>query len=67
MLDGILFDFDKATLKPESKPALDAIAKFLADNPALKALIVGHTDGTTAGGGVPTDCNRCTYGIGRST
>jgi outer membrane protein OmpA-like peptidoglycan-associated protein len=46
VLDGILFDFDKATLKAESKPALDAIAKFLADNPALKAFIVGHTDGT---------------------
>jgi len=46
VLDGILFDFDKATLKTESKPALDAIAKFLADNVALKAYIVGHTDGT---------------------
>lgn len=46
VLDGILFDHDKATLKAESKPALDAIAKFLADNPALKAYIVGHTDGT---------------------
>jgi len=46
VLDGILFDLDKATIKPESKPALDVIAKFLADSPALNAYIVGHTDGT---------------------
>ncbi|MDN5941942.1 MAG: OmpA family protein, partial [Nitrospira sp.] len=46
VLDGIFFDTDKATIKVESKPALDAIATFLADNAALKAYIVGHTDGT---------------------
>jgi outer membrane protein OmpA-like peptidoglycan-associated protein len=46
VLDGVLFDVDKATLKPESKPALDTIAKFLSDNPSLKVYIVGHTDGT---------------------
>ncbi len=44
VLDGLFFDTDKATLKPESKPALDVIAKFLADNPALSVYIVGHTD-----------------------
>ncbi len=43
-LYGIFFDFDKADIKPESKPALDEIAKLLADNPDLKVLIVGHTD-----------------------
>lgn len=46
VLDGILFDTDKATIKVESKPALDAIATFLRDHAALKAYIVGHTDGT---------------------
>jgi OmpA-OmpF porin, OOP family len=46
VLDGILFDVDRATLKAESKQALDVIAKFLGDNPALRAYIVGHTDGT---------------------
>ncbi len=46
VLDGILFDTDKATLRPESKPALDVIAQYLKDNPALKVFIVGHTDGT---------------------
>lgn len=43
-LYGIFFDFDKAEVKPESKPALDEIAKLLSDNPDLKVLIVGHTD-----------------------
>lgn len=46
VLDGILFDTDKATIKMESKPALDAIAQFLQDNPNLNVFIVGHTDGT---------------------
>lgn len=46
VLDGIFFDTDKATIKPESKPALDVIAAFLDANVALKAYIVGHTDGT---------------------
>jgi len=46
VLDGILFDTDKAVLKPESKPALDVIAAFLAENDKLEVFIVGHTDGT---------------------
>ena len=44
VLDGIVFDFDKATLKPESKPALDAIAEYLASNPQKQFYVVGHTD-----------------------
>jgi outer membrane protein OmpA-like peptidoglycan-associated protein len=44
-LYGILFDFDQATIKPESKPTLDEIAKLLTDKPDLKLDIVGHTDG----------------------
>lgn len=44
VLDGLYFDTDKTTLKPESKPALDIIAKFLKDKPALNVFIVGHTD-----------------------
>lgn len=46
VLDGIVFDHDKATIKPESKAALDVIGKFLKDKPNLKVFIVGHTDGT---------------------
>ncbi len=49
-LYGIQFDFDQATIKPESKPTLDQIAKLLADSPALRLQIVGHTDGKGAEG-----------------
>ena len=44
VLDGIVFDFDKATLKPESKAALDEIAKYLSAHPDKKFYVVGHTD-----------------------
>ena len=42
--NGILFDTGAAQLKPESKAALDEIAKLLAREPALKVYVVGHTD-----------------------
>jgi outer membrane protein OmpA-like peptidoglycan-associated protein len=45
-LYGILFDYDQDAVKPESKPALDAIAKVLADKPTLRLKIIGHTDNT---------------------
>ncbi|MBX3498954.1 MAG: DUF4892 domain-containing protein [Alphaproteobacteria bacterium] len=41
---GILFDFDKADIKPESKPQLEQMAALMKTNPALKVFIVGHTD-----------------------
>jgi OmpA-OmpF porin, OOP family len=44
VLNGVLFDTDKAVIKPESKPALVEIAKLLKDNPEMEAFIVGHTD-----------------------
>ena len=44
VLDGILFDHDKATLKPESAEALTAIATYLAANPDKSFYVVGHTD-----------------------
>jgi len=43
-LYGILFDFNKADVKGESAPTLDEMGKLLKDNPALKLLVVGHTD-----------------------
>lgn len=43
---GIYFDIGKATLKPESKPALDEIAKLMKESPDLKIYVVGHTDNT---------------------
>jgi OmpA-OmpF porin, OOP family len=41
---GVYFDTDEATLKPGSKPALDEMAKLLANEPNPKVYIVGHTD-----------------------
>ncbi|MCL4217470.1 MAG: OmpA family protein [Candidatus Hydrogenedentes bacterium] len=44
VLDGVLFDFDKATLMAESKAALDEIAKYLKANSSQTFYVVGHTD-----------------------
>lgn len=47
---GINFDFDKASIKPESMGTLNMIVQLLKDNPAIKFEVDGHTDnsGTTA-------------------
>jgi outer membrane protein OmpA-like peptidoglycan-associated protein len=47
-LYGILFDFDEATLKPESGPALAQLKDALAADASLDVDIEGHTD--NAGG-----------------
>lgn len=41
---GIYFDFDKATIKPESRPTLEEMARFLKTHAGTKVYIVGHTD-----------------------
>jgi outer membrane protein OmpA-like peptidoglycan-associated protein len=46
LIYGIYFDTGKATIKPESKPTLDAIAELLKRNPDLLLYVVGHTDDT---------------------
>jgi outer membrane protein OmpA-like peptidoglycan-associated protein len=43
-LYGLLFDTNKADLKPESAPTLEQIAKLINGDPKLAVLIVGHTD-----------------------
>jgi len=43
-LKGVYFDFDKATIRPESYPVLDDAAKILTDNPKIMVEIQGHTD-----------------------
>lgn len=43
-LDNIYFDFGTAMLTPDSAPALAEMVKLMADNPALRVYIVGHTD-----------------------
>lgn len=41
---GIFFDFNRAEIKPESRPALEQVAKLLQGTPSLKVWVVGHTD-----------------------
>jgi outer membrane protein OmpA-like peptidoglycan-associated protein len=43
-LYGIHFDLDKDSIKPESQPTLDEIAKLMRANPQLRVQVVGHTD-----------------------
>lgn len=43
-LYGLLFDTDKATLKPSSQPQLAEMVRFMKVNPAARVYIVGHTD-----------------------
>jgi outer membrane protein OmpA-like peptidoglycan-associated protein len=43
---GIFFDSGKSEVKPESKPALEEIAKLLKQDPGLRLRVVGHTDAT---------------------
>lgn len=43
-LYGILFDFDKAAIKPQSRPTIDEIVKFLKANPEIRVVVAGHTD-----------------------
>lgn len=44
ILKNIFFDYDKATLRPESYPELDRVVELLNQNPNLKVEISGHTD-----------------------
>ena len=43
-LYGIYFDTNKDDVKPESEPTLEEMSKFLKIQPALRVLVVGHTD-----------------------
>lgn len=45
-LYGINFDTGKATLRPDSKAAMDEILKLMRKRMTLKLHIVGHTDST---------------------
>ena len=45
---GILFDTNKADLKPESKASLDQIATLLKQQATTKLHVVGHTDNVGA-------------------
>ena len=44
VIENIFYDFDKATLRPESKKALDELIKMLNDNPNVTIELGAHTD-----------------------
>lgn len=44
VLRNVLFDYDKADLKPESMTELDRLVKFLRENPTVRIEIGAHTD-----------------------
>ena len=44
VIENIFYDFDKATLRPESEKALDEMIKMLNDNPNVTIELGAHTD-----------------------
>ena len=44
LIENIFYDFDKATLRPESTAALDQLVKLLNDNPHVTIELAAHTD-----------------------
>lgn len=44
MIDNIFYDFDRATLRPESEKALDDLAKLLEENPNVTIELSAHCD-----------------------
>ena len=44
LIDNIFYDFDKATLRPESKTALDELVKLLNENSNVTIELSAHTD-----------------------
>lgn len=44
VLKNIFYDYDKATLRPESKTELDRLTSLLEENPTLKIELSAHTD-----------------------
>jgi len=45
LMEPVLFEYNKAVLKPESKRILDEVVQILEDNPQIEHLrIEGHTD-----------------------
>ena len=44
LIDNIFYDFDRATLRPESKKALDELVKLLNENPHVTIELSAHCD-----------------------
>ncbi len=46
VLNNVFFDFNKATLRSDSYPELDRVAKLLGEKATIKIEVAGHTDAT---------------------
>ncbi|MCI7257669.1 MAG: OmpA family protein [Prevotella sp.] len=44
LIDNIFYDFDRATLRPESKTSLDELVKLLNENPNITIELSAHCD-----------------------
>lgn len=44
VVENIFYDYNKATLRPESTVALDSLAQILRDNPSITVEMSSHTD-----------------------
>ena len=44
LIENIFYDFDKATLRPESQTALDELVNLLNENPNITIELSAHTD-----------------------
>ena len=50
VLNNIFFDFDKATLKPESITELEKVYELMMANPEMRVELSGHTDNVGSAG-----------------
>ncbi|RVU00453.1 hypothetical protein EOD41_13330 [Mucilaginibacter limnophilus] len=44
VIQNVLYDFDKATLRPESKTLLNGLVAIMNDNPKIRVELAAHTD-----------------------
>jgi len=44
VIENVLYDFDKADLRPESKATLDSIVSIMKQHPSLRIKMASHTD-----------------------
>ena len=43
-LDNVHYDLNKATIRPDARPELDRLVKYLKDNPKIRVEMSSHTD-----------------------
>ncbi|RYY37617.1 MAG: hypothetical protein EOP46_02000 [Sphingobacteriaceae bacterium] len=44
VIENVLYDYDKASLRPESKAVLNGLVNIMADNPKIRVELAAHTD-----------------------